>query len=68
MTAEAVIGGKEKGRDAQRRSERLRGLIASLEGMSRFTLKLGLITPAENRELFADAMKKGLHEGWSEGA
>jgi hypothetical protein len=68
MGAEAAIGGKEKGRDAMRASERLRGLVASLEGMSKFALKMGLLTPAETRELFADAMKKGLHEGWTEGA
>ena len=68
LKAEAAIGGKEKDRDAKRMSERHRGIIASLEGMSRFALKMGLITPAQNRELFADAMKRGLYEGWTEGA
>ena len=64
LGAEAQIGGKEKGREALRQPEKLRSLVASLEGMSRFALKMGLITPAENRELFASAMKQGLYEGW----
>ena len=64
LAAEASIGAKEKGRESARQGEKLRGLIASLEGMSRFALKMKLITPAESRELYAQAMKKGLYDGW----
>jgi hypothetical protein len=68
LSAERMVGGKEKGRASERPNERIRGMIASLEGMSRFALKMGLITPSENRQLFADAMKRGLHDGWGPGA
>ena len=64
LAAEAAIGGKEKGRESLRQSEKLRSLVASLEGMNRFALAMGLITPAESRELYANAMKRGLYEGW----
>ena len=64
LAAEAAIGSKEKGRESLRQSEKLRSLVASLEGMNRFALAMGLITPAESRELYADAMKRGLYEGW----
>jgi len=65
LAAEATVGGKEKGRDSARGEEKMRALVASLEGASRFALQLGLITPAENRELFAEAMKHGLYDGWT---
>ena len=68
LGAEAQVGGKEKGRDSQRQAERLRGVIASLEGQVKFALKMGLLTPSEGREFFARAMKDGLHEGWGKGA
>ncbi|MHB8511349.1 MAG: hypothetical protein ACYDCC_04135 [Actinomycetota bacterium] len=61
--AEAQVGGKEKGRDAHP-SDKLRLIVASLEGMNRFALAMNLITPQESRVLFAGAMKKGLYEGW----
>jgi hypothetical protein len=64
LAAEASIGSKEKGRESLRQAEKLRSLIASLEGMNRFALAMGLITPAESRELYAAAMKRGLYEGW----
>jgi len=64
LAAEAAVGGKEKGRESLRQSEKLRSLVASLEGMNRFALAMGLITPAESRELYADAMNRGLYEGW----
>ena len=64
LAAEAAIGSKEKGRESLRQTEKLRSLIASLEGMNRFALAMGLITPAESRELYAAAMKRGLYEGW----
>jgi hypothetical protein len=64
LAAEASIGSKEKGRESLRQAEKLRSLIASLEGMNRFAMAMGLITPAESRELYAAAMKRGLYEGW----
>jgi len=64
LEAEAKIGAKEKGRESLRQTEKLRSLVASLEGMNRFALAMGLITPAESRELYANAMKRGLYEGW----
>ena len=64
LAAEAAIGGKEKGRESLRQTEKLRSLVASLEGMNRFAMAMGLITPAESRELYAKAMKRGLYEGW----
>jgi hypothetical protein len=53
----------DKGRDV-REAEKLRSIVASLEGMSRFAIAMGLLTPEENRGLWAAAMKKGLYEGW----
>jgi hypothetical protein len=64
LAAENAVGGREKGRDSTRGEEKLRGLVASLEGMSRFALKLGLLAPADSRAMFADAMKRGLYDGW----
>ena len=64
LAAEAAVGGKEKGRESLRQAEKLRSLVASLEGMNRFALAMGLITPSESRELYAVAMKRGLYEGW----
>ncbi|TML75714.1 MAG: hypothetical protein E6G04_11980 [Actinobacteria bacterium] len=64
LAAEASIGAKEKGRESLRQSEKLRSIVASLEGMNRFALAMGLISPAESRELYAAAMKRGLYEGW----
>jgi hypothetical protein len=64
LAAESKIGAKEKGREALRQTEKLRSIIASLEGMNRFALAMGLISPAESRELYAAAMKRGLYEGW----
>jgi hypothetical protein len=61
---EAQVGGDEKGREALRQTEKLRSIVMSLEGMNRFALKMGLITAAESRELYSDAMKRGLYEGW----
>ena len=64
LFAESKIGANEKGRAPLNGEDKIRGMVASLEGMSRFALKLGLVTPAENRALFADAMARGLYEGW----
>ena len=63
LAGEAVESSEQKGRDP-RQAEKLRSLVASLEGMSRFAIKMELLTPAENRALFAEYMGKGLYEGW----
>lgn len=44
--------------------DKLRSIIASLEGMNRFAIAMRIITPAESRQIFADAIKRGLYEGW----
>jgi hypothetical protein len=46
---------------------KLRTLAASVEGASRFAIRLGLLTPAEVRALWAEAMGKGLFKGWEAG-
>lgn len=61
LTDEANVSSGSKGRSP---SEKLRSIVASLEGMSRFAIAMGLLTPAENRALFAEYMGKGLYEGW----
>ena len=61
LTDEANVSAEAKGRSP---SEKLRSIVASLEGMSRFAIAMGLLTPAENRALFAEYMGKGLYEGW----
>ena len=62
LAGEAAAGSGEKGRDA-RTAEKLRSLVASLEGMSRFAIAMGLLTAAENRAIWAEYMGKGLYEG-----
>jgi hypothetical protein len=46
---------------------KLRTLVASVEGASRFAIRLGLLTPAEVRAMWADAMGRGLFDGWEAG-
>ena len=61
LADEANVSSEAKGRSP---AEKLRSLVASLEGMSRFAIAMGLLTAAENRALFAEYMGKGLYEGW----
>jgi hypothetical protein len=61
LVDEANFASEAKGRTP---AEKLRSIVASLEGMSRFALAMGLLTPAENRSIFAEYMGKGLDEGW----
>jgi hypothetical protein len=61
LSEEADFASEAKGRAP---SEKLRSIVASLEGMSRFAIAMGLLTPAENRAIFAEYMGKGLYEGW----
>jgi hypothetical protein len=61
LSDEADFASEAKGRTP---SEKLRSLVASLEGMSRFAIAMGILTPAETRAVFAEYMSKGLYEGW----
>jgi hypothetical protein len=61
LAEEANFAAEAKGRSP---SEKLRSLVASLEGMSRFAIAMGLLTPAENRKIWSEYMGKGLYEGW----
>jgi hypothetical protein len=46
---------------------KLRTLTASVEGASRFAIRLGLLTPAQVRALWVEAMARGLFDGWDAG-
>ena len=41
--------------------------MASVEGASRLAIRLGLLSPAEVRALWAEAMARGLYDGWDAG-
>jgi hypothetical protein len=63
LSSEQATMAGEKGRDAGE-SDKLRSIVASLEGMSRFALAMNMLTPAENRAIWAEFMGRGLYEGW----
>ncbi len=63
LSTEQATMAEEKGRDAGE-ADKLRSIVASLEGMSRFALAMGMLTPAENRAIWAEYMGRGLYEGW----
>jgi hypothetical protein len=46
---------------------KLRNLTASVEGASRFAIRLGLLTPAQVRALWVEAAGRGLFDGWDGG-
>ena len=46
---------------------KLRTLVASVEGASRFAIRLRLLSPAQVRALWAEAMARGLYDGWDGG-
>jgi hypothetical protein len=46
---------------------KLRTLVASVEGASRFAIRLRLLTPGQVRALWAEAMANGLYDGWDAG-
>jgi len=41
--------------------------VASVEGASRFAIRLRLLSPGQVRALWAEAMAKGLFDGWDAG-
>lgn len=46
---------------------KLRTLVASVEGASRFAIRLGLLDPGQVRALWSDAIRRGLYDGWDGG-
>ncbi len=59
---------EEFGRHTTAQDEaKLRTLVASVQGASRLAIRLGLLTPEQVRALWAEAMAKGLYEGWDGG-
>jgi hypothetical protein len=68
LRGEAETGVSPTGRRTTASAEaKLRTLVASVEGASRFAIKLGLLSPGQVRALWADAMAAGLFDGWDAG-
>jgi hypothetical protein len=68
LRGEAEAGVSPTGRRTTASDEaKLRTLVASVEGASRFAIKLRLLSPAQVRALWAEAMAKGLFDGWDAG-
>jgi hypothetical protein len=68
LRGEAQAGVSPTGRRTTAADEaKLRNLVASVEGASRFAIRLRLLTPAQVRALWADAIHKGLYDGWDAG-
>lgn len=63
MAAQRADLAEEKQRGAPaKESPRLDAMAARLEGASRFALRLGLVTPAEARQVWHEAAQHGLHD------
>jgi hypothetical protein len=68
MRAQRADFAEEQSRGAPAKaSPRLDAMAARLEGASRFALRLGLITPAEARQVWHEAAQAGLHDRPSTG-
>jgi hypothetical protein len=68
LQGEAEAGVSPTGRHTTAQDEaKLRTLVASVEGASRFAIRLRLLSPAQVRALWAEAMARGLYEGWDAG-
>ena len=68
LRGEAQAGVSPTGRRTTAQDEaKLRTLVASVEGASRFAIRLRLLSPAQVRALWAEAMAKGLYDGWDAG-
>jgi hypothetical protein len=68
LHGEAEAGVSPTGRHTTAQDEaKLRTLVASVEGASRFAIRLRLLSPAQVRALWAEAMARGLYEGWDAG-
>jgi hypothetical protein len=64
--AEAAVSPTGRRTTAQDEAK-LRTLVASVEGASRFAIRLRLLSPAQVRALWAEAMARGLYDGWDAG-
>jgi hypothetical protein len=68
LQGEAEAGVSPTGRRTTAQDEaKLRTLVASVEGASRFAIRLRLLTPGQVRSLWAEAMANGLYDGWDAG-
>ena len=68
LRGEAEAGVSPTGRRTTAQDEaKLRTLVASVEGASRFAIRLRLLSPAQVRALWAEAMARGLYDGWDGG-
>jgi hypothetical protein len=68
LRGEAEAGVSPTGRRTTAQDEaKLRTLVASVEGASRFAIRLRLLSPAQVRALWAEAMANGLYDGWEAG-
>jgi hypothetical protein len=68
LLREAEAGVSPTGRRTTAQDEaKLRTLVASVEGASRFAIRLRLLTPGQVRALWAEAMARGLYDGWDAG-
>ena len=68
LRGEAEAGVSPTGRRTTAQDEaKLRTLVASVEGASRFAIRLRLLSPAQVRALWAEAMAEGLYDGWDAG-
>jgi hypothetical protein len=68
LRGEADAGVSPTGRRTTAQDEaKLRTLVASVEGASRFAIRLRLLSPAQVRALWAEAMARGLYDGWDAG-
>ncbi|HEV3464166.1 MAG TPA: hypothetical protein VG846_09315 [Actinomycetota bacterium] len=65
LRGEAQAGVSPTGRRTTAQDEaKLRTLVASVEGASRLAIRLRLLSPAQVRALWAEAMEQGLYDGW----
>jgi hypothetical protein len=68
LRGEAEAGVSPTGRRTTAQDEaKLRTLVASVEGASRFAIRLRLLSPSQVRALWAEAMDRGLYDGWDAG-
>jgi hypothetical protein len=68
LRGEAREGVSPTGRRTTADAEaKLRTLVASVEGASRFAIRLGLLDPGQVRGIWSEAIARGLYEGWDAG-
>ena len=57
------LGVEEAAGAPGRAAERLAGMTATVEGATRFAMRLGLLSPGEARVIWAEARAAGLRDG-----